>query len=200
MNKYVITIGREFGSGGNKYGRFLGEEFGIPCYDRHLIEEAAKLGDFKLKELEDADEMKANRFLFKVPDKCNEFTGYGKPMNDTLFVVQSKLIREYADKGSCVIVGRCADKVLENYDGLISLFIYAPMEDRIEEIKRRYETDEKEASYLIKQADKIRKNYYNFYAKKAWADKKSYDIMIDSSRISEKELADMLKALINARS
>ena len=147
-------------------------------------------GEFKMEELEEADEMKANRFLFKVPAKCNPFTGYGKPMNDTLFVVQSQLIREYAKKGPCIIVGRCADKILEETEGLISLFIYAPMEARVKEIMRRYETDEKEAEYLIKQADN---------AKKTWADKASYDMLIDSSRISEKELAAMLRALLTAR-
>lgn len=199
MKNFVITIGREFGSGGHNLGKSLAKELGIPCYDRHLIEEAAVCGGFKMEELEEADEMKANSFLFKVPAKCNPFTGYGKPMNDTLFVVQSQLIREYAKKGPCIIVGRCADKILEETEGLISLFIYAPMEARVKEIMRRYETDEKEAEYLIKQADKIRKNYYNFYAKKTWADKASYDMLIDSSRISEKELAAMLRALLTAR-
>ena len=184
MKNFVITIGREFGSGGHNLGQSLAKELGIPCYDRHLIEEAAVCGGFKMEELEEADEMKANRFLFKVPAKCNPFTGYGKPMNDTLFVVQSQLIREYAKKGPCIIVGRCADKILEETEGLISLFIYAPMEARVKEIK---------------QADKIRKNYYNFYAKKTWADKASYDMLIDSSRISEKELAAMLRALLTAR-
>ena len=181
MKNFVITIGREFGSGGHNLGKSLAKELGIPCYDRHLIEEAAVCGGFKMEELEEADEMKANRFLFKVPAKCNPFTGYGKPMNDT------------------IIVGRCADKILEETEGLISLFIYAPMEARVKEIMRRYETDEKEAEYLIKQADKIRKNYYNFYAKKTWADKASYNMLIDSSRISEKELAAMLRALLTAR-
>lgn len=199
MKNFVITIGREFGSGGHKLGQYLAEKLGIPCYDRHLIDEAAERGGFKTEELEDADEMKANRFLFKVPAKCNPFTGYGKPMNDTLFVVQSQLIREYAKKGPCIIVGRCADKVLEGTEGLVSLFIYAPMEARVKEIMRRYETDEKEAEYLIKQADKIRKNYYNFYAKKTWADKASYDMLIDGSRISGKELAAMLRALLKER-
>ena len=167
MKNFVITIGREFGSGGHNLGQSLAKELGIPCYDRHLIEEAAVCGEFKMEELEEADEMKANRFLFKVPAKCNPFTGYGK--------------------------------ILEETEGLISLFIYAPMEARVKEIMRRYETDEKEAEYLIKQADKIRKNYYNFYAKKTWADKASYDMLIDSSRISEKELAAMLRALLTAR-
>ena len=165
MKNFVITIGREFGSGGHNLGQSLAKELGIPCYDRHLIEEAAVCGGFKMEELEEADEMKA----------------------------------EYAKKGPCIIVGRCADKILEETEGLISLFIYAPMEARVKEIMRRYETDEKEAEYLIKQADKIRKNYYNFYAKKTWADKASYDMLIDSSRISEKELAAMLRALLTAR-
>ena len=89
MKNFVITIGREFGSGGHNLGQSLAKELGIPCYDRHLIKEAAVCGGFKMEELEEADEMKANRFLFKVPAKCNPFTGYGKPMNDTLFVVQS---------------------------------------------------------------------------------------------------------------
>ena len=123
MKNFVITIGREFGSGGHNLGKSLAKELGIPCYDRHLIEEAAVCGGFKMEELEEADEMKANRFLFKVPAKCNPFTGYGKPMNDTLFVVQSQLIREYAKKGPCIIVGRCADKILAGSAG--SQFVFS---------------------------------------------------------------------------
>ena len=82
MKQIIIAIGREFGSGGHNLGESLAKELGIPCYDRHLIEEAAVCGGFKMEELEEADEMKANRFLFKVPAKCNPFTGYGKPMWD----------------------------------------------------------------------------------------------------------------------
>ena len=127
MKKIIISIGREFGSGGRRIGELLAKELEVPCYDRHLIEEAACCSGFETKELEEADEMKANRFLFKVPAKSNQYTGYGKPMNDTLFAIQSELIRKYADAGSCVIVGRCADKVLEKQEGLISVFIYAQM-------------------------------------------------------------------------
>ncbi len=196
MKNFVISIGREFGSGGRRIGQLLAEELGIPCYDKHLIEEAAECGGFEKTELEEADEMKANRFLFKVPAKANPFTGYGKPMNDTLFVIQSELIKKYAREGSCVIVGRCADKVLEGSRGLLSVFIYSPMEKRVEEIRRRYETDEEEARYLVRQADKIRKNYYSYYAHKKWGDRSSYDLMIDSSRFTDREVAAMIRALI----
>ena len=199
MKKIVISIGREFGSGGRRIGELLAEELEIPCYDRHLIEEAACCSGIEAKELEDADEMKANRFLFKVPAKANPFTGYGKPMNDTLFAIQSQLIKKYADKGSCVIVGRCADKVLEDCGGLISVFVYAPLQSRVEEVRKRYETDEEEALYLVRQADKIRRNYYNFYAKKKWGDRSSYDLMIDSSHFSEREVAAMIRALVEER-
>lgn len=199
MKKVIISIGREFGSGGRRIGELLARELDIPCYDRHLIEEAACCSGIETRELEDADEMKANRFLFKVPAKANPFTGYGKPMNDTLFAIQSKLIKKYADKGSCVIVGRCADKVLEKCDGLISVFIYAPLKSRVEEVRRRYETDEEEALYLVRQADKIRRNYYNYYAKKKWGDRRSYDLMIDSSHFSEREVAAMIRALVEER-
>lgn len=199
MRKFIISIGREFGSGGRRIGELLAKELEIPCYDRHLIEEAERCSGIDAKELEDADEMKANRFLFKVPAKANPFTGYGRPMNDTLFVIQSELIKKYAGEGSCVIVGRCADKVLEHYAGLISVFIYAPVKARAAEIKRRYETDEEEALYLVRQADKIRKNYYNYYAKKKWGDRSSYDLMIDSSHFTDREVAAMIKALAEER-
>lgn len=85
MNKIIISIGREFGSGGRRIGELLAKELEVPCYDRHLIEEAGCRSGFETKELEEADEMKANRFLFKVPAKSNQYTGLGKPMNDTLF-------------------------------------------------------------------------------------------------------------------
>lgn len=199
MRRIIISIGREFGSGGRRIGELLAKQLEIPCYDRHLIEEASCCSGIEAKELEEADEMKANRFLFKVPAKANQFTGYGRPMNDTLYVIQSELIKKYAGNGSCVIVGRCADKVLESCEDLISVFIYAPLKDRVKEIRRRFDTDEEEALYLVRQADKIRKNYYNFYTKKKWGDRSSYDLMIDSSHFTDWEVAAMIQALAKER-
>lgn len=199
MKSYVITIGREFGSGGRRIGEMLARELGIPCYDKHLIEEAEALSGIEKSELEKADEMAANRFLYTVPNTPNRFTGYGKPMNDTLFVIQSELIKKYADEGPCVIIGRCADAVLKDYKNRISIFIYAPAAERIDELMRRYETDREEAAYLMKQADKIRRNYYNYYAKKKWGDRFSYDLLIDSSRFSEEEITAMIRGLAAER-
>ena len=199
MKDTIISIGREFGSGGRRIAQLLAKELEIPCYDRHLIEEASECSGIEKEELEKADEMTANRFLYTVPAKANPFTGYGKPMTDTLFAIQSNLIEKYAEKGSCVIVGRCAEKVLENHKGLISIFIYAPAEKRIEELMRRYDTDREEAAYLMKQADKIRKNYCSYYGGIKWGDRSSYDLMIDSSRFSDREVAAMICGIITER-
>lgn len=199
MKDYIITIGREFGSGGRRIAQLLAKELNIPCYDRHLIEEASKCSGIEEGELEKADEMTANRFLYTVPAKANPFTGYGKPMTDTLFTIQSHLIEKYAENGSCIIVGRCAEKILENHKGLITVFIYAPAEKRVEELMRRYKTDREEAAYLMKQADKIRKNYCSYYGAIKWGDRSSYDLMIDSSRFSDREVAAMIRGIIMER-
>lgn len=199
MNHYVITIGREFGSGGRRIGRHLAAELGIPCYDRHLIEEAEELSGIGRAELEKADEMAAHPLLYSIPNKPNPFTGYGKPMNDTLFAIQSHLIQNYADQGPCMIIGRCADRVLEGREHKLSIFIYAPAEVRIGELMSRYRTDREEAAYLMRQADRIRKNYYSHYAKKKWGDRSSYDLMIDSSRFTEEEVAAMIRGILTER-
>lgn len=199
MEKYVISIGRQFGSGGRKIGQILAEKLEIPCYDKHLIEEAAECSGMEKEQIEKADEMTVNRFFYSIPSQANRFTGYGKPVTDTLFVIQSELIQQYAEQGSCIIIGRCADKVLENSRNLLSVFIYAPLEARIEELRKRYDTDHEEALYLIKQADKIRKNYYNYYAGKKWGEKSSYDLMIDSSRFSADEVAEIIKTVVERK-
>ena len=195
MEKYVITISRQYGSFGRLVAKKLSEQLHIDFLDRDIVEETAKRMNTSVKQISREEEITHSKFSY-----LSYPFGLGTPdVSDEIFLVQQSIIEDFARKGSCIIVGRCADKILEETEGLISLFIYAPMEARVKEIMRRYETDEKEAEYLIKQADKIRKNYYNFYAKKTWADKASYNMLIDSSRISEKELAAMLRALLTAR-
>ena len=207
MNKkhFVITVERQYGSGGRLTGKRLAEELGIHFYDEEILKMTSETSAIGEQYYRLADEKAGNNLLYRIVTGMKP--DLGEPVRDgdnitspeNLFRFQSSVIRKLAGQESCIIVGRCADKILEETEGLISLFIYAPMEARVKEIMRRYETDEKEAEYLIKQADKIRKNYYNFYAKKTWADKASYDMLIDSSRISEKELAAMLRALLTAR-
>ena len=200
QKKYIITITRQFGSMGRPIAQKMSEILGIEYYDRDIVDQAAKKLDLPASLVDEMEETAQSSVSNNPFSRMVYPLGRGTTdKQDKIFHAQQNIIRFLAEKESCIIVGRCADKILEETEGLISLFIYAPMEARVKEIMRRYETDEKEAEYLIKQADKIRKNYYNFYAKKTWADKASYDMLIDSSRISEKELAAMLRALLTAR-
>ena len=162
MEKYVITISRQYGSFGRLVAKKLSEQLHIDFLDRDIVEETAKRMNTSVKQISREEEITHSKFSY-----LSYPFGLGTPdVSDEIFLVQQSIIEDFARKGSCIIVGRCADKILEETEGLISLFIYAPMEARVKEIMRRYETDEKEAEYLIKQADKIRKNYYNFYAKR----------------------------------
>lgn len=199
MKKCIISIGREFGSGGRRIGQLLAEELNIPCYDRKLIEEASECSGIEKEQLEKADEMTVNRLLYSIPGTANKYTGYGKPMTDTLFVIQSELIKKYAAQGSCVIIGRCADKVLEGNPDLLTVFIHASREARVSELMKRYDTDSVEAAYLMKQVDKARRHYYNYYSKKKWGDKSSYDLIIDSSHLSLNEAVNVILETVKAR-
>ncbi len=172
MENRVITIGRQFGSGGREIGQLLSESLGIPFYDRDLIE---------LETLEKHDEKPVNRWFYSIPSQPNRLTGYGMPIADTLFVAQSEIIRELAQKESCIIIGRCADYVLREHPNLISLFIHAPMEERIKRIMRRYSLDDRQAKEFIRRTDKERASYYNYYTEKKWSGMESYHFCIDSS-------------------
>ena len=181
MENRVITIGRQFGSGGREIGQLLSESLGIPFYDRDLIELAVEKSGIDLETLEKHDEKPVNRWFYSIPSQPNRLTGYGMPIADTLFVAQSEIIRELAQKESCIIIGRCADYVLREHPDLISLFILAPMEERIKRIMRRYSLDDRQAKEFIRRTDKERASYYNYYTEKKWSGMESYHFCIDSS-------------------
>lgn len=132
MANTIITIGRQFGSGGHEIGKLAAQKLGIECYDSRLIQLASEKSCIGMEHLKPVDEKRANPWLYTVPsDYSNEMTGFGLPMNDMLFNVQSQIIRQLADKESCIIVGRCADSVLESYPNVISVFIRANHPERV---------------------------------------------------------------------
>lgn len=134
MANTIITIGRQFGSGGHEIGKLAAQKLGIECYDSRLIQLASEKSCIGMEHLKPVDEKRANPWLYTVPsDYSNEMTGFGLPMNDMLFNVQSQIIRQLADKESCIIVGRCADSVLESYPNVISVFIRANHPERVKE-------------------------------------------------------------------
>ena len=182
----IITIGRQFGSGGKEIGEKLAASLGIKCYDKELLERAAKESGICQELFENHDEKPTNSFLYSlVMDpysmRYSTATFTDMPMNHKVFLAQFQAIKKIADEGPCVIVGRCADYALAEYKNCISVFIHAAMESRIERIAEKYELTDNKAKDLIVKTDKKRANYYNYYSSKKWGDASSYHLCIDSS-------------------
>ena len=183
----VITIGREFGSGGHEIGMKLAEKLGIKCYDKELLELAAKESGLCEELFASQDEKPTNSFLYSLVMDTYSF-GYSSagftdmPMNHKIFLAQFDAIKKIAEEGPCVLVGRCADYALEERDDVLSVFIHADLEDRIKNVAKLNELTDNKAKDLIHKTDKRRASYYNYYTNKKWGDAESYDICINSSK------------------
>ena len=162
MSHKIITIARQFGSGGHEVAQRLSDQLGIPLYDRNLVEMAAERMGHSPVSIEKADESALSSFLagYQIPKEPNSVTGYGLSLNDSTYVTQTIIIEALAQKGPCVIVGRCGDYVLRSHPDLIDVFICADMEDRVRRIMDRYSFSERDAVNAIKSTDRRRKNYY----------------------------------------
>ncbi|MDE5944588.1 MAG: cytidylate kinase-like family protein [Rikenella sp.] len=196
--RFVITIGRQFGSGGRELGRQLADRFGIPYYDKELIATAAKESGLDPEYFEKADE-RIPGTLIRALTANLMMSGGAVPSQhalagENIFKFQSDVIREVALAGSCVIVGRCADYILRNEPLCISTFIYASDEDRIDRIMRCHGAKSpKEATEMMRKIDKKRAAYYDFYTDKRWGAATSYDLCVDSSILGVEQTAEMLQ-------
>ena len=189
----VITIGREFGSGGREIGQKLAEALGISFYDRNLIDIAAQKSGINPDLLHQADEKASNPFFSAYMPAGGD---YGT-VNDRLFWVQSAIIKDLAQKESCVIVGRCADYVLEEFDNVLRIFIHAPIEKRIERIKDRYLLDSDAAARKeIARTDKLRRTYYQYYTDHKWGHSDGFDLAIDSSFLGIEGTIELIKDIV----
>ena len=201
--KTVITIGREFGSGGHEIGMKLAEQLGIKCYDKELLSLAAKESGLCEDLFRNQDEKPTNSFLYSlVMDTYS--VGYSSsymdmPINQKVFLAQFESIKRLADRESCVIVGRCADYALEGNPFAISVFIKADMDTKVDRIKKLYELSESKATELIQKTDKKRASYYNYYSSKKWGDAKSYDLCLDSSKLGVDGAIEVIKKCIEVR-
>lgn len=183
----VITIGREFGSGGHEVGSKLAEKLGIKCYDKELLEMASKQSGLCEELFASQDEKPTNSFLYSLVMDTYSL-GYTSsyvdmPINHKVFLAQFDTIKKLAERESCVIVGRCADYALEDNPFAISVWIKASLENRIERIKKLYDISDSKAADLIQKTDKRRASYYNYYSSKKWGEAKSYDLCIDSGEV-----------------
>ncbi len=196
METVIVTIGRQYGSGGHAIGARLGELLGIPCYDRELIQLSSEKSGIEAGTLALHDERTSSASLFKIPEKGNRITDQGTPIVDTLFLAQSQVIRELAQKGSCVIIGRCADYVLQDQAELFSVFVSAPVEARVARIAERNHMSESDAEMAVRKVDKQRRTYYEFYTDKEWGAAESYKLTVDSSQFGIEGTARMLEEIV----
>lgn len=180
MSKIIITLGRQYGSGGRKIGELLAKELHIPFYDKELIFETAKKSGYCEEVLINNDERPTGSFLYSLVLGANG--GDSLPLDNKLFLAQFETIKEIADKGSCVILGRCADYALEERKDVFNVFIYADIEKRVKRAVEEYGDDEKKAIDIVNKIDKKRSSYYNFYTGKKWGKAESYNLCVDSGK------------------
>ena len=190
MNRLVITIGRQFGSGGREIGRKLAERFGIDYLDKELLTLAAEKSGISEEILARADEKPASPFSFAARYPTALAAGFVAPINlhsamtdDHLFSVQAAAIREEAEKRNCIIVGRCSDYIIGRKEYCVNVFVHAPLPWRVRRVAANHELTPEEAEQQIRRIDKKRAAYYNFYTGKRWGDMDGYDLSVDVSTI-----------------
>ncbi len=193
----IITIGRQYGSGGREIGERVAKHFQIPYYDKELLSRAAKESGFCQEMIENHDERPTNSFLFNLVMDTYSF-GYNTssfmdmPISHKVFLAQFDVIKKMANESPCVIVGRCADYALSDYKNSLHIFIYGDEECKIKRIMRRNDISEAEAKDRMIKKDKQRQSYYNYYSSKKWGRADSYDLCLNSSKFGIEGSAELI--------
>ena len=202
--KYVITVGRTFGSGGRALGRMIAEKLGIGFYDKQLLVKAAQKAGYNLDFFERNDE-RAPRIMggiipFSMGFYPMSWIGDSAAGSDGIYKAQCDFIHELAATEPCVIVGRSADYILRDVDNVVNIFVHAPADACAERIVDRMDCkSHEEAKTLAVRTNKLRANFYNFYTDKRWCAAESYDLTLDSSLLPMEQLADMVIEYIHKR-
>ena len=192
----IITIGRQHGSSGREIARLLAEKLNYKCYDKEIVDEAANHSDFSRDLIDAFDEKRMSAFILHAG-------GYGLNENFRLNMqvvsAQFEAMRNIAEKGNCIFVGRCADYILRDHDDLISVFILGDMDERLKCLERRQGLDEVEARKKIKEVDKDRPSFYRYYSDQTWGDAQNYDMCINSSKLGVEGTVQVILDYIKAR-
>lgn len=199
----VITIARQYGSGGKTIGEMLAKELGFTYYDKDLMRLASEESGINEGLFAKADE-KVKSTLFRItkkiyqgeliPPESEDFTS-----DENLFNYQAKIIKELAEEGSCVIIGRCADYILKDYDNVLSVFVHAPEDFCIEQAYKKHSMNLKELDKLIHKIDRQRAGYYKYHTGREWTDARNYDLCLDSSKLGFTRCVEEIKAYIKVR-
>ena len=193
--KFVVTITRQFGSLGRPIARMVSENLGIEYYDRDIVEMTSKDLNLPVSAISDVEESAKSAFF-----NMNYPLGMGTTsIQDSVFAVQKKIIVDLAERESCIIVGRCADHILEDYKNIIHIFIYAPYEARLKNCVERLNMRPDEAKKMIASVDKARESYHRHYCGYVMSDKEHKHVMIDSSLLGVEGTCDILTEIIRKR-
>ncbi len=197
----IITIGRQYGSGGREIASVLSKELNIPFYDKDLITRAAKDSGFCEEMIQFHDERPTNSFLYNLVMDTYSF-GYNSstmmdmPISQRVFLAQFDAIKKIADEGPCVIVGRCADYALADYKNAVHIFIHADEQSKIERLMKKYDLTEQKAKDAMIKKDRQRQSYYNYYSSKKWGRADSYDLTINSGKLGIEGSVELIKDYI----
>ncbi|MCL2052755.1 MAG: cytidylate kinase-like family protein [Lachnospiraceae bacterium] len=204
MEKVVITIARQYGSGGRTVGEMLAKDLGIKYYDKEILKLASDESGINESLFEKADEKLKSTRLFKIAKKVydgelispesDDFTS-----NDNLFNYQARIIRKLAEEESCVIIGRCADYILRDYDYVLSVFVHAPEDFCITEAMKKLSLPLKEIDKFINKTDKRKAEYYKYYTGRDWTDARNYDLALNASKLGFERCMEAIKANIRVR-
>lgn len=195
--KRIITITRQFGSGGHDIGKALAEKLGISFYDKELISLAAKQSGISPELFDNVDEQATNSLLYSLSTGLYRYgnsysTVNDLPLNDKLYILQHNIIKQLAEKESFVVVGRCADYVLEDRTDTINIFIYAEINTRVQRAIKEYSIDPARAKQAVQKMDKKRANYYSFYSGKKWGLADNYDLCLNSTHIDTEQAVNII--------
>lgn len=194
----IITIGRQYGSGGKEIAGILSKELDIPFYDKDLITRAAKDSGFCEEMIQFHDERPTNSFLYNLVMDTYSF-GYNSatmmdmPISQRVFLAQFDAIKKIADEGPCVIVGRCADYALADYKNAVHIFIHADEASKIERLMKKYDLTEQKAREAMIKKDRQRQSYYNYYSSKKWGRADSYDLTLNSAKLGIEGTVELIK-------
>ena len=196
MKKSIITIGREYGSGGHEIALHLSQALSVPLYDKEILTEAAKESGFSENIFAAFDEVRESSLLYALAVGTNLY-GPELPLPVQLCLEQFRTIERVAEKGPCIFVGRCADYVLRSRTDVLSVFIHAPMKDRVARITELRSITPQEAEKLIRRNDKKRANYYEYYTDRIWGEASTYNLTVDSSLAGLEKSAELILTFMN---
>ena len=192
----VIVISREYGSGGSEIGRRLSEQLGIPYYDKDFVDTAVKDSGLSTDFLEEEEQKFISSLLFNLATGGYRHSG-DKAMADQVFIAESNALKTVARQGSCVIVGRCADHILKDEFDVFSVFVHAPLKDRVTRAVEQRGVPQRRAEATVRERDRARARHYEYYTDKDWGDCNNYHLTVNSSRFGVNGAVELIKQALD---